>query len=182
MLDYPLRNVYDYLHGQWPDCDNPVSSMAGFEWRNKMVNDLLWQEDRCSMAEGLEVRVPFLDPLLAAHARRLNVEELMPGGKKKGYLRNILKGTLPDTVLNRPKSGFQVDAKEFFNQELQQAARHYLSRELIEKHGLFNPAFVEQIRNGKSMLNLRWHYFMLYLMLTTHIWLELFENGMGNPQ
>jgi asparagine synthase (glutamine-hydrolysing) len=180
MLDEGLINVSEYISDSWPDEKNPVKAMADFEWNNKLVNDLLWQEDRCSMSEGLEVRVPFLDPVLCHYVREKDPDELMPGGRAKVYMRNQLGKILPDEIMNRPKSGFQVDAVRFFHKHLERLSDTYLSRETVEKYGLFNPCFIDEVRAYKTPANLRWHYFMLYLMLTTHIWVDLFENEPGS--
>src|SRR5690606_17392630 len=71
MLDVDLPNLFDWLESEWPQNNDPVLSMRNFEWDRKMVNDLLWQEDRCSMAHGLEVRVPFVDPQVKLSAWNL---------------------------------------------------------------------------------------------------------------
>jgi asparagine synthase (glutamine-hydrolysing) len=177
MLDAELDDAFAVLAGDWPDAADPVVAMARYEWRNKMVNDLLWQEDRCSMAVGLEVRVPFLDPVLAARVQDMPREILMSGGRPKAYMRTMLKPLLPQEVMQRPKSGFQVDAADFFSKELQPLADIFLSPERIAHYGLFNPAFVAEVRGYRPGKKMRWHYFMLYLMLATHLWLELFEQG-----
>lgn len=176
MLDQRLDDAYEVIEAAWPDESDPLEAMRRFEWRQKMVNDLLWQEDRCSMAEGLEARVPFLDLVLAGNVARLPVSELMPGGDLKGHLRHALSGLLPAEVLNRPKSGFQVDAQDFYHTHLARYAADYLSEDRIRQYGLFNPQFVSTVLSYKPGKDLRWHYFMLYLMITTHLWLELFEN------
>ena len=139
-----------------------------------MVNDLLWQEDRCSMAVGLEVRVPFLDQRLHDRVSRLGRTHLMPKGRQKGYMKEMARPVLGDTILNRPKSGFQVDAGSFFTRELSGLADQWLAPERVRASGLFNPAFVESIRSQSPRKGLRWHFFMLYLILGTEIWLDRF--------
>ena len=86
MLDQQLGNAYACIEALWPAEKNPVEAMRQFEWRQKMVNDLLWQEDRCSMAEGLEARVPFLDVVLADRISKRPVSDLMPRGHLKSHL------------------------------------------------------------------------------------------------
>jgi len=175
MLDQPLDNAYATIEELWPQAQDPVEAMRQFEWQQKMVNDLLWQEDRCSMAEGLEVRVPFLDLSLSAQISELPVGELMPGGRLKGHLRDALRQILPGEILSRPKSGFQVDAQAFYHAQLRGLAARYLSPDKVREYGLFNPQFVNTVLSYKPSKYLRWHYFMLYLMITTHLWVELFE-------
>jgi len=174
MLDQPLENSFSLLEQRWPQADTPLAAMAEFELRNKMVNDLLWQEDRVSMAVGLEVRTPFVDGPLITHLQQFQPQQLMQGGAK-GYMRQVISELLPREIFNRPKSGFQVDAPHFFQQQLKPLAKRWLSREITEQHGLFNYQFIAWVQNQPPRTGLRWHYFMLYLMLLTHMWIARFE-------
>jgi asparagine synthase (glutamine-hydrolysing) len=178
MLDADLPDAFETLETLWPHHPDPVTAMADYEWRQKMVNDLLWQEDRCSMAVGLEVRVPFLDLRLRSQVHLLGRERLMPGGKRKGYMHELARPLLGDQILRRPKSGFQVDAASFFSRQLSELADRSLDPASVRSAGLFNPGFIEEIRSRSPRKRLRWHYFMLYLMLGSHLWLDRFE---GRP-
>jgi len=181
LLDEDLPDAFQVLADGWTPrvgaCPDPVETMADYEWRHKMVNDLLWQEDRASMAHGLEVRVPFVDMVLAARVRSLGREHLMPGGRPKGYLRDQLGDLLPREILLRPKSGFQVDAPTFVEGNLSELLDQWLDGSETDLGGLFNPRFVRQVRSGQSRLNPRWHYFILYLMLGTRMWESAFIAG-----
>ena len=144
LLDATLPDSFTMLESLWPSHDDPVKAMALFEWNNKMVNDLLWQEDRVSMAEGLEVRVPFLDLKFASHVKQMEREELMPRDVLKGYMKNMLSNELPSQILNRQKSGFQVNAPVFVKNSLKPLTDLWLSPERIEHYGLFNPKFCKK--------------------------------------
>lgn len=182
MLDSALPNAFTVIEENWPDNSDPVEAAAEFEWRQKMVNDLLWQEDRCSMAVGLEVRVPFLDLPLAKSVHSLGRRQLMPNGKCKGFMQEILMGILPPEIMNRKKSGFQVDSPRFFKQYLDPLADKWLNEDVVRQHGLFNPRFISQVRQSSARKGLRWHFFMLYLMLGTHIWIDQFQNHQWNTE
>lgn len=181
LLDADLPDAFAEVAARWPNEPDPVVAMARFERGEKMVNDLLWQEDRLSMAEGLEVRVPFVDLPLTRAVDRLRRAQLMPRGRLKGYLRDRLAPLLPAAILSRPKSGFQVDAPTFFHAHLLALARDYLNDATIRRHGLFNPRFVARLLAAPPRRDLRWHYFILYLMLGTHLWLEVFPEHAGPP-
>ncbi len=174
MLDQPLENSFALLEQRWPQNEPPIAAMAQFELHNKMVNDLLWQEDRVSMAVGLEVRTPFVDGPLIAHLQQLSPEQLMSGGAK-GYMRQVIRPLLPNQILNRPKSGFQLHSPHFFQQQLKPLAARWLSRDITEQYGLFNYQFIESLQKQPPRTGLRWHYFMLYLMLLSHMWMMRFE-------
>jgi asparagine synthase (glutamine-hydrolysing) len=78
-----------------------------------LPNDLLIKLDRCLMAHGVEGRVPFLDPAVAAFAFRL------PDGLKirrrlgKWLLRSWLDGVLPQAKAFSAKRGFTVPVEEW---------------------------------------------------------------------
>lgn len=177
MLDAPLPAALDTLRTLWPDERDPLRAGAEYEWRHKMVNDLLWQEDRMSMAHALEVRVPFVDTVFAGQVQRLDAAALMPGGELKGLLKQVVRPLLPAEVLARPKSGFQVEAGRFVSESLARWVALLLSPQRIEQHGLFNVDFVRRTLAAPRTRAWRWHWFMLYLMLGAQLWLELFENG-----
>lgn len=175
MLDQDLPDAFACIEEHWPQESDPVMAMAGYEKGEKMVNDMLWQEDRLSMAHGLEVRVPFVDRELFAHTNSLSREELMPGGHLKGHMRQAVASLLAQEILDRPKSGFQVDAATFYKQHLQRLARDYLSPERVRDAGLFNPGFVARIERLPARTRFRWHFFVLYMMLMTQMWMEVFD-------
>jgi asparagine synthase (glutamine-hydrolysing) len=96
--------------------------------------------------------------------------------RKKAYFKDLIADVVPERVLKRPKSGFQVDSPHFVGVTLSALLDHWLSDELTEKHGLFNPDFVRQIRTRPWRGAARWHYFVIYLMMLSHVWIDVFEN------
>ncbi len=180
MLAADLPDAFETIAQLWPDQDDPVAACREFEWRTKMVNDLLWQEDRCSMAEGLEVRVPFVDPLLKESADTIPRFRHMASGGLKQHMRAVLHDRLPAQILGRRKSGFQVDSPAFFDRQLRPIAAHYLSREEINRHGLFNPDYIGTLLSLPTRKRFRWHFFVLYLVLLTHLWFDVFETNNAN--
>ena len=180
LLDQKLPDGVEFIRGLWPreEGGNPLASILRFEREHKMVNDLLLQEDRLGMAHGLEVRVPFLDEDLVAFVSRVDLSIRMAGGKLKGLMRQVVAPLLPAQVLNRPKSGFQVPIHRFFQTHLRPLCQTHLSRERVKASGLFNYDFVDAVLRARPAPRLRWHYFLLYLMLGVHLWEEIF---LGRP-
>ncbi len=182
MLEQRFDNAFSSLEKEWDETSvDPVQCCASFELKNKMVNDLLLQEDRLSMAYGLEVRVPFLDEDLVNLVTHIPVEHRMPRGQLKGLMKETVAAWLPQSILDRPKSGFQLPIHHVFNTHLKPLTQEYLSVNRIKRDGLFNPSFVTSVLNAKPDKRLRWHYFLLYLMIGTAIWIDLFENDEPPP-
>ncbi len=70
------------------------------------MQTLLERADRMSMANGFEVRVPFCDYRLAEYMYNVPWEMKAYRGREKGLLRHIMKGVLPDEIVDRKKSPY----------------------------------------------------------------------------
>ncbi|MDN3641070.1 asparagine synthase (glutamine-hydrolyzing) [Lutimonas halocynthiae] len=76
---------------------------------NTMLPDqYLEKVDRATMANSLEVRVPFLDNDLAAYVMSLPSKYKIQGKEKKYLLKKAFAGIVPDNILYGPKRGFSV--------------------------------------------------------------------------
>jgi asparagine synthase (glutamine-hydrolysing) len=89
-----------------PDPGLDHARIAVLESSLYMRNQLLRDADWTSMAFSLEVRVPWVDPVLAAHVAR----SLAHGSSvvHKRALGEAPARPLPRAVLDRPKTGFQT--------------------------------------------------------------------------
>jgi asparagine synthase (glutamine-hydrolysing) len=77
--------------------------------RDYLPNDILAKSDRMSMAHGLEVRSPFLDPDLAEFALRLPAAlKVSPSGTTKRVLRELARRTYGVDVAGARKQGFSI--------------------------------------------------------------------------
>lgn len=91
------------------DCDTREEKarrrmfLLNFYW---FMQTLLDRKDRCSMAHGLEVRVPFCDHRIAEYAYNIPWEMKSLGGREKGLVRRISEKYLPKDVAWRKKSPY----------------------------------------------------------------------------
>jgi asparagine synthase (glutamine-hydrolysing) len=67
---------------------------------------LLNRKDRMSMANSLEVRVPFADYRIVEYAFNIPWRMKYYGDREKGLLRRSVKGLLADDVIERKKSPY----------------------------------------------------------------------------
>ncbi|MCG6553893.1 MAG: asparagine synthase C-terminal domain-containing protein [Candidatus Magnetominusculus sp. LBB02] len=92
---------YDNVQGlHWLDRNLYVDAMT---W---LPDDILVKVDRASMGSGLEARCPYLDVNFASYVATIPPWLKMRGFRKKHILKQALRGTLPDFILNKRKSGF----------------------------------------------------------------------------
>ena len=72
------------------------------------------QYDRCSMANGVEARMPFMDYRVVEYVFSLPLQARVGHGYTKRVLREAVKGILPDAIrLNRRKTGFNAPFNEW---------------------------------------------------------------------
>jgi asparagine synthase (glutamine-hydrolysing) len=91
-----------------------------------LPDDLLLKADKMTMANGLELRVPFLDHKLIEFAATLpGHSKLGPEGGKT-LLRRAMRGVLPNKIIDRRKKGFPVPISAWLRQPLRQFTRDTL--------------------------------------------------------
>lgn len=97
---------------------NPLDRLLDLNLRTYLLDDLLVKADRMSMAHGLEVRSPFLDPELLSFTSRLHPRLKARGLSLKRVLRAAVGDLLPAEIMNRPKRGFGVPLDRWFREDL----------------------------------------------------------------
>lgn len=103
-----------------------------------LPNDMLTKVDLMSMANHLEVRVPFLDHRVVEFANSLPAAYKIDGGIRKRVLQEAFREILPDELYNRPKKGFEVPLLSWFNNELKYTLeKEVFNRDLLESQGIF---------------------------------------------
>lgn len=73
---------------------------------NRLNNTALQRVDRCSSAFGIVAHVVFLDPGIVDYALKIPTNLKLCNGVEKWILREAMRGTLPESVLQRPKAKF----------------------------------------------------------------------------
>jgi asparagine synthase (glutamine-hydrolysing) len=124
-----------------------------------------------SMAHSLEVRPPFLDPRIVEFANRLPDSFKLNGGTSKYVLRRLMKDKLPQSVLRRPKVGFDIPIHEWFRGELRPLLLETLSEEAVTASGLFDWPALKRLIDAhlERKANVGYH---LWGLLVLFIWMK----------
>jgi asparagine synthase (glutamine-hydrolysing) len=85
-----------------------------YEFGVRLPELLLMRIDRFSMANGVEARVPFLDPALVDFVYRLPLDQKIRGGITKFVLKQAVSDVVPDRIALRPKQGFAAPTSQWF--------------------------------------------------------------------
>lgn len=117
------------------------------------MTTLLDRKDRMSMAQGLEIRVPFCDHRLVEYAWNIPWKMKITGNKEKGILRRALKGIVPQEVLNRRKSPYP----KTFHPEYLSAVKELLSGILEDPNSSLQP--LVNVNKLKNLLKVKENVF-----------------------
>lgn len=97
---------------------DPVDRMQYIDIHTWMRGDILLKADRMTMAQSLELRVPFLDKEVFNIASKIPTSLKIADGTTKYILRKAAKGIVPDHVLDRKKLGFPVPIRHWLKDEM----------------------------------------------------------------
>jgi len=115
-----------------------------------LPNDMLTKVDLMSMANALEVRVPFLDHEVVNFVFSLPVSSKIDKNIRKRLVQDTFREILPKEIYNRPKHGFEVPLLQWLRTELRSLIENDLLQDrFIEEQGIFD---VEAIRKLKNQL------------------------------
>jgi asparagine synthase (glutamine-hydrolysing) len=145
--------------------------------RNQLLRDI----DACSMIHSLEVRVPFLDPVISDFALSLpQSAKLSPEGRPlapeasydrsgiKRVIVDVARGFLPAEFFLRTKRGFGMPFASWLTGPLREVVDDTLSPDTVRRRGIFDPAAVQTLHrnfmDGKQPWNGPW------LLMITELW------------
>jgi asparagine synthase (glutamine-hydrolysing) len=113
-----------------------------------LPDDMLTKVDRMSMANSLEVRVPFLDHRIVEFVFGLPSGYKINKNMKKRILQETFRDVLPEALFNRPKQGFEVPLLKWFRQDLSSYLEEkVIQKEFLMEQGIFNPEQVSRLYN-----------------------------------
>lgn len=127
------------------DAVPPLNRMLYLEGKHFLADHNLNYTDKMSMAAGVEVRVPLLDPDLVALAARLPIAYKQYGAVGKWIFKKAMEPYLPHEVIYRPKSGFGAPLRSWLRSELRPMVAELLSETSLTRRGLFVPKAVQRL-------------------------------------
>ena len=125
--------------------------------------------DRASMAESVEVRVPFVDPLVVEAAFSLPGAAKIHGRTTKAALKEAGSAWLPDEIVNRPKASFGAPLRAWISRDLTELVDDVLLRGELVGNGFLQreplQRLVEDERSGREDRSKQ-----IWQLLTLELW------------
>ena len=132
---------------------DPVNAMLAADIALGLPSDMLVKVDRMSMANGLEVRCPFLDHRLVGFAAALPSRLKLGARTGKIALRQAFADRLPPSVFARPKKGFEMPIASWLTGQLADLTRRAIDPTHLATQGLFRPelpaAWYDALKGGR---------------------------------
>ncbi len=144
-----------------------------------LPDDLLVKADKMTMANGLELRVPFLDHKLVEFAATLPVD-LKLNGNGKVLLRQAMRGRLPEPILRRSKKGFPTPIAPWLRSSLAGFARQVLlspdsaSARFLDRRGIEQILLEHERRRAERSAD-------IWTLLVFELWHSVFIDRRLRP-
>jgi asparagine synthase (glutamine-hydrolysing) len=163
----PLRRpeLPAHVRSGYPGARNELATALFRQFFIAPLPFLHHQYDRCSMASGVECRMPFMDFRLVEYVFSLPLPSRIGHGFTKRILRESMRGILPEHVrTNRTKTGFNAPFSDWFNGPLREWAgdlRH--TPEFAEAKAMRDELLPHTVSNRTDSANERTQWPVLHL-------------------
>jgi asparagine synthase (glutamine-hydrolysing) len=150
MLENATGSEYQHWKAQWLAGLNSIGGMNDLlqaDCRLVLPNDMLTKVDLMSMANNLEVRVPFLDYRVVDFAFSQRSDYKIDRKQRKKLVQDTFRSLLPAHLYNRPKKGFEVPLLKWLRRELRSMVEDQLNEKFIRDQGIFNPGAVSGLKS-----------------------------------
>jgi len=153
--------------------DEPISELVAVDLATVLPDQMLVKVDRASMAVGLEVRSPLLDPNLLSWSWRQPIGIKAARGTGKLVLREVAREVLPDKISRRPKMGFDPPLGHWLRTGLRPWAEDLLASPRIVERGWLDEsalrsAWTEHQNERRNQEYRLWSALMLEMWLAEH--------------
>jgi asparagine synthase (glutamine-hydrolysing) len=149
-----------------------LSRISVSEFSTYMQNVLLRDADQMSMANSLEVRVPFLDHNLVEYVLGVNDQIKAPTSPKK-ILVDSFKDIIPESIYNRAKMGFVLPYEKWMKGELKEFCLENLNE--IKNISCINEVGIDKLWNAFLKGNKRVRWSRVWHLVVLGNWIK--ENG-----
>ena len=172
------KDITAVPYGQSQNWD-PVTRMQHVDLFTWLRGDILVKADKMTMANSLELRVPFLDNEVFRVASTVPLEQKITSETTKYALRQALYQVVPAHVLNRRKLGFPVPIRHWLKDEMHDWARNIIQQSQTD-HLLDRRAILQLLEEHRSgVLD---HSRRLWALLVFMLWHGIFIEGRLSPE
>ncbi|MFM8411600.1 MAG: asparagine synthase (glutamine-hydrolyzing) [Alphaproteobacteria bacterium] len=135
-----------------------------------LPENMLLRLDRASMANSVEVRSPFLDPDLVDLLATVPASMKLHRGTGKHVLRRLMRGRIPDEIMDHPKRQFIPPFTSWLRGVLKPLVLEYVTPQRMREGGIFDPRAVEA--TVRQLMEHGRHADTVWTILVLEMWRE----------
>lgn len=163
--DQDLFELFQRLKGK-----DRLAAQLYIDLKVWLPHDILIKVDLMSMANSLEVRVPFLDHEFVEFVATIPSSLKMKKFQAKYILKNAMRNILPDEIISRnDKQGFSIPVNQWLRTSLKNMLLDTLTKNNIESTHYFNHKYIQQLIN-EHIKGTRNHGHILWALLVFFLW------------
>jgi len=148
-----------------------LNQMLYIDSKTWLPDDLLIKADKISMANSLELRVPFLDHKVMEFAASLPPNFKVKGATTKRILKKAFSKSIPAEIVRRKKTGFPVPYEKWLQNEL----KVYCLDVLHNDHSLHSQLFERKLFEDPASLRVMGYQSKdLFSLLVLELWYNKF--------
>jgi asparagine synthase (glutamine-hydrolysing) len=159
--------LYGGLNGD--TADDHLNRLMHVDVKSWLVDMYMEKTDKATMAASLEARLPLLDHRLVELAFAVPGSHKIKGLSTKRILKRAVADLVPESVLRKPKHGFEVPTDPWFKGDLKSWAFEVLLDDKARGRGYFKPAGVERLWKQHVSGRHVWDA-QLWLLLNFELW------------
>ena len=129
--------------------------------------------DKMSMAMSIETRAPFEDYQMVELAFSLPLTYKLRNGDFKRVLKDAVRDLVPESILTRPKWGFNPPQSGWLRTALRPLVERVLTPERIAAVGIFRPEAVQRAIHA-HIVEGRYEMWAVWSLLVFHLWHALY--------
>jgi asparagine synthase (glutamine-hydrolysing) len=148
---------------------DPVNRMCLADARMFLPGLNLAYTDRASMAASVEVRVPFVDPIVAAAAFSIPGRGKIRRRQGKVALKKAAETWLPREIVHRPKASFGAPLRAWVRGDLREIIQDMLVRGDLVGSGIVRGASLAQMIKDEETGRADWSK-QIWQLLTLELW------------
>jgi asparagine synthase (glutamine-hydrolysing) len=154
-----------------------LEKMLYVDTKTWLPDDLLIKADKMTMANSVELRVPFLDHKVLEFAAGLPRKQKVRGLTMKYLAKKALRKHVPEEILNRRKAGFPVPYASWLRDSLRDRVREILLDPVTISRGYFEKRTVESLisrhQSGEGYDK------EIFALIVLELWNRTFSDGTG---
>jgi len=168
----PIKTTFDEIDFQ--GYHETVDEIIGTYFKTSMTDGELVKSYGAMNHSNITLHTPFLDKKLIAYMATIPSSIKIKKGIKKYILKEIAYKYIPKSLLDRPKSGFDIPFGSWMRKELKELLYAQINETRLNKDKIFYTSYIIKIRNSFYQGNDAYKY-KLWRIFIFQLWYENFK-------